>query len=394
MKKRLLTILASAVGVISLSACGPTSVNSEVKTYDFLGTGYTENEYFAVKEYCNNLAVGETKTLAVESLPASYVDGLTFTSKDPSIVSVNEAGVVTGVKKGFTDIVITSKDGSVSDKVKVAVSESVSKETAQATINSINAKYNDPSSIAPTKFLRREYNIEEYHCEGELDHGSRSVEVMAYDMDKGYFFVEGPYLTYKVPHGQPEVSNGKWLFYSINDGLYVRMIHITSSSKNYFDLNTSSYLTYDDAIKAVLDMFFVNGRSIIENALEGYYGKEDFAGFVQYSGSKFSLIDDDSIYITYDEANSGEVVEADDELNYYDIPADTVYSYTYHQESLIANNLYQALTVDMTMSYKLEGKNWERKFIRSQYYEGEFEISKVQDPKNNGYKLVDSIYDL
>lgn len=394
MKKRLLTLLASAVGVVSLSACGPKTVDSEVKSYDFEGLGYVENEYFAVNEYCYNLAVGGSKTIALESLPASYGEGVTYTSKDPSIVTVSETGVLTGVKKGFTDVVISSKGGEVSDKIKVTVSESASKEAAKSTIDSINAKYNDTSYVAPSKFLRREYSSESYSCEGELDHGNKSVEIMAYDVDQGYFFVEGPYMTYKVPHGQPEVSDGKWIFYTINQGLYVRMIHVTSSAKNYYDLNTASYLTYDEAIKAVLDMFFVSGRSIVEDALEGYSGKEDFSQFAGFSGSKFSLVDDNSLYITYDEANSGEVVDTDDELNYYDIYADTVYSYTYHQESLYANNLCHALTVDMTMSYKYQEKNWERKFTRSQYYEGEFETPRVQDPKNNGYKLVDSIYDL
>lgn len=394
MKKRLLTLLTSAVGIVALSACGPNTVDSEVKTYDFDGLGYVGNEYFAVKEYSYNLAVGGSKAISLESLPASYNEGLIFVSKDPSIVTVSEAGIITGVKKGFTDVEISSKDGAVSEKVKVTVSETASKEAAQSTINAINAKYNDSSYVAPKKVLRHEYSSEFYLCEGVVDHGNKSLEAMAYDSEQGYFYVDGPYLTYKVPYGQPEVSNGKWLFYTINQGLYVRMVHITSSARNYYDLNTSLYTTNDEAIKAVLDIFFVSGRSIIENCLESYSGKEDFEQFSRYSGSKFSLVGDDSLYITYDEANSGEVVDADDELNYYDIYADTVYSYTYHQESLFANNLCQALTVDMTMSYKYQDKNWERKFIRSQYYESDFEISKVQDPKNNGYKLVESIYDL
>lgn len=395
MKKRLLTLLTSAVGIVALSACAGNlkDLGTNVESFNFPGTGYIENDYFALKSLSYDLKVGESKAIEIETFPSSYKEEqLTFVSEDPSIVSVSEKGVLTANKLGFTNVTVSSKDGSVSSIVRAVVTGT--SDEAEETKKSIVEKYNSTDYSSPTRFVRYEYSEEFYSCEGVLDHGSKSLEAMYYDSEAGYFAVDGPYVTYKVPGGQPEVSDGKWIFYTINDGLYVRMIHITSSTKNYFDLNTSSYLTYDDAVRAVLNILFVSGEKIVNDAMEAYDGKEDFQSFASYSGTKIYGVDDKSVYVTYDEANSGEVVEADDEINYYDIPAGTIYSYVYHEEFLNSDCRTKNLIVDMTMSYKRDGKNWTRTFNRNQLFEEDFEIVKVQNPKDNGYKLVDSVYDL
>ena len=182
--------------------------------------------------------------------------------------------------------------------------------------------------------------------------------------------------------------------YSINDGMYVRMIHITTTTKNYFDLNTASYPTYDAAIRDILNCFFVSGEKIINDMLENFGGKSDFEDFTSFSGTKYYSVDDSSIYISYDESNNNQIVEADDEINYYNIPTDTVYSYVYNQQEYFVNGRCSLLTADMTMSYQLNGENWQRKFSRNQIFDSEVKIEKVQNPKDNGYKLVDTMYDL
>lgn len=396
MKNRLLTILASAVGLVALSACGSDALDeSKVENFTFPGTGYVENDYFALKSLSYNLAVGETKSIEMESFPASYSEkSLIFASKDPSIVSVSEKGVLTGVKKGFTEVTVSSSDGKVSSKVKVVVSEASSKVGVQEAINSIKAYYNDPSYVKPNKFLRYEYSEEFYYREKVQEYGSKSVEAIGYNADEGYFFVEGPYMIYRVPGGSPEVSNGKWMFYSINGGLYVRMVHITSTVKNYFDLNTAGYSTKDAAIRGILNCFFVSGEKIIDDALDDAAGKEDFESFVTLSSTKFYSVDSNSLFTCYNESNTNQVVEADDEINYFNIPTDTVYSYVYEQTNYFVDGGCALLTADMTMSYKLNEENWERSFSRSQIFEKDFPIEKIQNPKDNGYKLVDTMYDL
>lgn len=394
MKNRLSTLILSAVGVLALSACGKeTKENVQVQDFNFPGAGYVENDYFALKSLSYNLAVGETKEMSIETFPQAYKNSsLVFTSTNPEVVTVSDAGVLTGVKKGHAEIKISSSDESVSSKVKVVVSEASTKEGVKNAIDSISASYE--SYTAPTKFTRYEYSEEFYYREGVQEYGSKSSEALAYDSVQGYFYVEGPYMTYRVPNGSPEVSNGKWLFYSINDGLFVRMIHITPTSKNYFDLNTSSYPTYDAAIRGILNCFFVSGEKIINDPIEDAGGKNDFEDFIGFSSTKFYSVDSSSLYISYDESNSNQTVEADDEINYFNIPTGTKYSYTYNQQNYFVDGGCSILSTNMTMSYKVGNENWQRRFLRSQIFDKEVKIEKVKNPKDNGYTLVDTMYDL
>ena len=50
--------------------------------------------------------------------------------------------------------------------------------------------------------------------------------------------------------------------------------------------------------------------------------------------------------------------------------------------------------INMTMFYQRDGKDWTRTFLRSQLFDDDFEVVKIQNPKDNGYQAVDSIYDL
>lgn len=396
MKKRFLTLLTTAVGIVALSACGSKATEEvNVNTFNFPGTGYIENDYFALKSLSYNLGVGESKSISIETFPASYKENsLKFTSSNPAVVTVSKEGVLTGVEKGYAEVSISSEDESVSSKVKVVVSESSTKEGVSTAIDNIKALYQNEAYEAPTKVLHYEYSEEFYLREGVQQYGSKSIETLGYSARDGYFFVEGPYVTYRVPGGSPEVSNGKWLFYSINNGSYVRMIHITPTVKNYFDLNTANYKTYDKALRDILNCFFVSGEKIINDALKDYAGKDDFSEFIGFESTKYSHVDDNSLYITYNEAGSNQVVDADDEINYFNIPTDTKYSYTYSQSDYFVDGICSCINTDMTMSYKLGNENWQRTFTRSHIYEGDFPIEKIQNPKDNGYKLVDTMYDL
>lgn len=399
MKKKFLTLLTTAVGIVALSACGSKKVEeiTNVEDFNFPGAGYVDNDYFALKKLSYSMQVGESKNIVLDTFPLSYKDtSVKYTSLNPEIVTVNEKGVLTGVKKGYGEVEVAStKDESISSIVKVVVYEPSTKEEMQPVIDTIKAGYDDEGYKAPSKVLRYEYS-EEYYCrEGVREYGSESIEALGYSANDGYFFVEGPYMVYRVPGGSPEISNGKWLFYSINMGLYVRMIHITPTVKNYFDLESSSYgSNFDAAIRGILNCFFVSGEKIVNDVIDEYSGKQDFTDFTGFTSTKFNSVDDSSIYINYNESNDNQVVEADDEINYYNIPTDTVYSYVYSQDSYFRSQKCEFLNANMTMSYKLGNENWTRTFNRSHSYEGDFPIEKIQNPKDNGYKLVDTMYDL
>ena len=389
----------SAVAILSLSACAKKGSDllpdGKYGETDFPGKGYSDRDYIALKHLLVNVKAGESKQLDVETYPTSYaLSSLEFVSKNASVATVDATGVVTGVSNGVADIEVKAKDGSFSNNVRVVVSSKSSAAGSQAVIDSINSKYNDASYKAPTKLIQYEYSVESYECEGVRDHAMESYEVMAYDAEEGYFFVEGPTAYFKTPGGAPEVKDGKWIFYPINQGIKTRLIHITSTSKNYFDINTAAYGgDYDRIIRDIMNFFFVSGEKILTNMLDNFEGKSNFK-YIDNSDTNVFAVDSSSILYELVENGSNQVVDADDEINYYDIPADTVYSYTFDEYILNQNARSRAVDIDMTMFYQRDGKDWTRTFLRSQLFDDDFEVVKIQNPKDNGYQAVDSIYDL
>ena len=397
--KKIITLLTTGVAIVALSACGKKGndllPDGKYENFDFRGEGYLDKDYIALKHLLLNLKAGESQQLDIETFPTQYaLNSLEFVSSNPSVATVDAEGNVTGVAQGMSDIEVRAKDGSFSNYVRVVVSSKSSAETSASVINSIKEKYNDASYQSPTKVIRYEYSVEEYACEGVRDHAMESYEVMGYDMSTGYFFVEGPTVYYKTQHGEPEVKDGKWIFYPINQGIKTRLIHETPTSKAFYDINTAAYDSYDKIIRDVMNFFFVSGEKILTNLMDDIDGKDNFNDFSGYSSTSFYAVDDNSLVLSYTESNDNQVVDYDDEINYYDIPADTVYSYDYHQTFLNTNNRTRGVDIGITFYYELDGKNWTRVFNRSQLLDTDFEYEKVKNPTENGYTQVYSIYDL
>ena len=401
MNKKVITLILATAGVLSLSSCRKKNpdLSSDVTKYTFPGSGYVGNDYFAITRPLERIAVGEQTTVKTDSYPASFANkGLKFSSSNSQVATVNELGVITGVSKGIADIVVKDSSDVELGKVKVAVAEPSTAAASKAVIDSIKEQYE--TSEAPTKMIQYEYSYEYYKREGRVAYGNESAEIMAYNSETGYFYVEGPMLTYKTEGGAPEVSDGKWVFYPINSGAKTRILHITPTRKTFTDINTSSYMTnpeienpYDKIIRDIMNFFFVSGEKIIQNLVDDYYGKSNFSDLTGSSSTKFYSINDNSIYYSYSEAGNT-TVEPDDEINYYNIPTDTVCAYTFTEDVLQKGTRVDGVDIAMEMTYKLGEENWSRVFNRRKVFGNDFEETKVKDPDKNGYKQVDSFYDL
>ena len=394
MKSKYLALIASAIAALSISGCKKKTEDVKVyEDFDFRGAGYLENDYFATKDLYKNLSVGQTNQIEVSSFPVSYAStSVNYTSLNPSVATVSPTGLITGVSKGITDVKVEAKDGSFSQRVRVAVSEAVSKTGAKTVIDSISSAYE--TKEAPTKVCRYEYSYEYYMKEGQIDHGLEGYEAMGFDEEEGYFFVEGPSAKYRTVGGTPEVSDGKWIMYAMNDGLMTRLVHITPTVRNYFDMNTANYMDMGRIIKDILNFFFVSGEKILNDLMEDYHGAKLFSSLTSYSSTEYGSISNDSLHFKVVESGS-DTVDYDDEINYMDIPTDTAYTYDFTESVLNSGANTKAMAVNMVMSYKIGEENWQRRFNRSQIFDNDFEHFKLPDnPKDSGYKLVDSLYDL
>jgi len=393
MNKRFLTLLVGSFAALTLASCKPVGNYSDV---DFKGAGYKDSDYFALTHVVENISVGQKKSLSFDSFPAKFAENsLEFSSANENVVKVDDKGVITGVGLGISDVTVKAKDDSFEQKARVVVSEKTGKTAPETAYNNIKGIYIDPSYKAPRKVVRYEYSEEFYSCEGVRDHGMASYEVMGFDADTGYFFVDGPSVTYRTQKGAPEVMNGKWVFYPVNYGMMTRILHITPTGKAYYDFNTSAYLgNFEKIIKHIMNFFFVSGEKIVNDLMKMFDGKKDFNDFTSYSATSFYKVNNNALMFDYVENGDNQVIDADDELNYMDIPTGTVYSYDFTESMLNSEARCRAVEIAVKYHYELDGKKWEREFNRSQIFDNDFEEIKVQNPKDNGYQEVYSLYDL
>lgn len=391
MNKKFITLLMGAVATLALTSCGTT----QTKEYDFNGSGYTDCDYIAIKHVLINLSAGKEQKIEVESYPTNYsASSLKYESSNESVATVSAKGVVKGVAQGVTDIVVSTKDGSFSNKVRVVVSKKSSATGVAGAIENINAVYDDPGYQKPGKVIRYEYSAERYYCEGVVDHGIESYEVMGFDTETGYFFVDGPSVYFKTPHGAPEVKDGKWIFYPINYGLETRIIHVSPTAKHFIDINTANYEDYADIIKDIMNFWFVSGEDILNNMLDNFDGKELLNDLATDNATSFYAVNDNTVFLNNSGSDTDYTVDADDEINYFDIPAGTKYDIKVKEGVLNQNGRTTGMDIEYLMDYKLNGKKWQREFVRSQLYDDDFVVEKVQDPEHNGYTRVDTVYDL
>ena len=118
---------ASEVVITAAAKDGSGRSTSHVITICPLVSGLvlkSENEIFDSKStlLIDLGASNKTQQLLVDIAPADSSQSVTWKSSDPKIASVDEAGLVIGLKKGTTTITATAADGS---KVKVSVKMSV-----------------------------------------------------------------------------------------------------------------------------------------------------------------------------------------------------------------------------------------------------------------------------
>lgn len=133
MKKKSLFLLSSTLLlslVTTMSACSTndepakssnpnpdssySAPTSEAETVNVASISITNSE--------NHLNVGSSLTLGVSVLPSNATNkSVTYSSSDPSVLSVNEAGLVNALKEGSATITATSVDGGKTSSISLRV---------------------------------------------------------------------------------------------------------------------------------------------------------------------------------------------------------------------------------------------------------------------------------
>ena len=157
MKKSLLIL--SGLMALCLVGCDENSSNSSSNTESDSGTDTSqsqptveEKEYSIVAPSSTNLSVGDILNLECASKNGLSLDGITWESSDPSVISITQGGRVKALTSGTSNITV-SKGDLTSDPLTLTVEfipvESISLTNAPKTI-SLGQKLKIETAISPS----------------------------------------------------------------------------------------------------------------------------------------------------------------------------------------------------------------------------------------------------
>lgn len=411
MKRQHLPFLLLAASALSLSGCGNSSSIEKHIDIDYINPNIVlGNDFFAPHTFNLNVLVGKKADIVVDAIPDSFAKEAKFKSLDESIATVDETGKVSGVKKGHTQIEVSAKDGSRKELVNVYVNEATKTNTSLSILNKIYENSQDPSYKADTVLWTHEIVQQDMLREGKVYNSAKYIEELAYvatDND-AYFMVTSEDIAIKTEDGAPEVSNGTWRFFVEKESHVTYLLHETSSAKRFMQINTQSYSGRPliDPILDVLDMFFVDGRTIVTDMMDDASGVDQMGpkGFITdcltnpYDNVKLSCgsetgVDDlhvDLALTNEDSEENPQIISAEEEFN-IEIPAGTHYDQVAEEEYFFNHDRVTGWNYAVDLSYELDGKKCDRVFKKSTRYDRSYECVY---PDLKAYSEVDSIYDL
>lgn len=232
----------------------------------------------------STLYVGETKQInaTVRPIQASKTP-VEFSSSNPSVVKVNEAGLMTAVGEGEAVISVTVQGTNIIEQIKVASFNKITSDIKTAIGTELAAMKtkqdqnfpNGLSKVMCTRFLdRQRYSFKkkadyDSGAAGTLIYSSFGKESYLVDREAGYFYIGGYDDNIIIEGATRQRENFDWMF-KTNDSYITRIYHIAGSSKNYLTVDTSSYIGQDTfrAVEDILDCVFRSGKELAKNPID------------------------------------------------------------------------------------------------------------------------------
>ena len=413
MKTKNLATLLGLMCVVSLTGCSTKNGDNQnnlpksdqkIEFEKFNSNPKHSKEYFAISNFNMNLVVDEEAKINIDAIPEAYEkEGLSFVSKDPEIVSVDAQGNVKALKKGITQIEVSSLDKQAHEVVDVSVNEAIEKADGVTLLRAKAASMKEEGYQRTSKLQVHEFVRQTLTVDGKDVNSASYVEDIIFSKDDAYFEVYSDDIEIKTADGSVSVSSGRWIFFVDQESYDTYLIHDTPTEKNYMEVHTQKYLgkpaytiLYD-----ILDMFFLDGKDIVTDSFDDVDGVglfDDDEGLVtscainDYSNATEELFspNGEDIYTHVCITQTDDVITPREEYR-IDIPAGTVYDEDGHYYIFIEGNRVKSFDIVADMRFTYEGKPTTRTFVKNQKYITDFEVTY---PALANYTLVDSIYDL
>ena len=424
MKNKKVLFLTSLLAVATLAGCGtktsskaddgvPTSMilpeASEVEGYDNDNVKFPEE--LLVNHRVAALMVNETLQLEATEQFGYAANNVKYEVKDATVATVSENGLVTGLKAGETEIVVTDKSN---PDFKRTVPVAVYGQVASADVLGITTALKAYETEHPVKevvqrkritrtFAKRPY-VEPVEGAPENDtpytvfSADYSDEMMVFSVEDAYLRMLETDSEVRVTDGSVDFTTYDWIFHT-NRYYDTLVYHQQGDAKTFYAAATQDYM--DAGVRSaplydVLDNLFTVGHDFFLNQLDNasFGDITDIAenDYNNVEDKKVGSIGDGSLFVHGILTFNDSTADNDDERN-YGIPVGTPTPTTQDSTWIVKDNKVEAIYFYLVQDYIIDDYEYQMIMdIDIKIDELSADRSEIYVPARDEYQTVDYLF--
>ena len=424
MKNKKVLFLTSLLAVATLAGCGtktsskaddgvPTSMilpeASEVQGYDNDNVNFPEE--LLVNHRVAALMVNETLQLEATEQFGYAANNVKYEVKDATVATISENGLITGLKAGETEIVVTDKNNPEFKRtVPVAVYDPVvSADVAGITSALKTYETEHPvNEVVQRKRITRTFAKRPYvePVEGEPENDTPytvfsrdySDEMMVFSVEDAYLRILETDSEVRVTDGAVDFTTYDWIFHT-NRYYDTLVYHQQGDAKTFYAAATQDYM--DAGVRSaplydVLDNLFTVGHTFFENQLDNA-SFEDITDIAEkdydnVEDKKVGSIGDGSLFVHGILTFKDSTADNDDERN-YGIPVGTPTPTTQDSTWIVRNNRVEAIYFYLVQDYIIDDYEYQMIMdIDIKIDELSADRHEIYVPARDQYQTVDYLF--
>ena len=424
MKNKKVLFLTSLLAVATLAGCGtktsskaddgvPTSMilpeASEVEGYDNDNVKFPEE--LLVNHRVAALMVNETLQLEATEQFGYAANNVKYEVKDATVASVSENGLITGLKAGETEIVVTDKNN---PEFKRTVPVAVYGQVASADVAGITSALKAYENEHPVKevvqrkritrtFAKRPY-VEPVEGAPENDtpytafSADYSDEMMVFSVEDAYLRMLETDSEVRTVDGAVDFTTYDWIFHT-NRYYDTLVYHQQGDAKTFYAAATQDYM--DAGVRSaplydVLDNLFTVGHTFFENQLDNasFGDITDIAenDYNNVEDKKVGSMGDGSLFVHGILTFKDSLADNDDERN-YGIPVGTPTPTTQDSTWIVKDNKVEAIYFYLVQDYIIDDYEYQMIMdIDIKIDELSADRSEIYVPARDEYQTVDYLF--
>ena len=424
MKNNKVLFLTSLLAIATLAGCGtktsskaddgvPTSMlfpeASEVQGYDNDNVKFPEE--LLVNHRVAALMVNETLQLEATEQFGYPANNVKYEVKDATVASVSENGLITGLKAGETEIVVTDKNnpefkrtvpvavyGQVASGDVLGITTALKAYETEHPVNEVVQRKRITRTFAKRPYVEPVEGAPENDTPYTVFSADYSDEMMVFSVEDAYLRMLETDSEVRVTDGAVDFTTYDWIFHT-NRYYDTLVYHQQGDAKTFYAAATQDYM--DAGVRSaplydVLDNLFTVGHDFFLNQLDN----ASFADIADIAENDYNNVEDKKVgsmgdgslfvhgVLTFNDSTA----DNDDERN-YGIPVGTPTPTTQDSTWIVKDNKVEAIYFYLVQDYIIDDYEYQMIMdIDIKIDELSADRSEIYVPARDGYQTVDYLF--